>query len=57
MAELEVQTLTKSAQVIGRDRLVEMKLLQPGIIIGTWRVISLQASIHNLTTIHWRILL
>ncbi|XP_035475629.2 F-box only protein 15 isoform X1 [Scophthalmus maximus] len=37
MAELEVQTLTKSAQVIGRDRLVEMKLLQPGIIIGTWR--------------------
>ncbi|XP_070842110.1 F-box only protein 15 [Chaetodon trifascialis] len=37
MAELDMQALTKSAQVIGRDRLVELKLLQPGIIIGLWR--------------------
>ncbi|XP_023272573.1 F-box only protein 15 [Seriola lalandi dorsalis] len=37
MAKLDMQTLTKSAQVIGQDRLVELKLLQPGIIVGTWR--------------------
>ncbi|XP_070709498.1 F-box only protein 15 [Pempheris klunzingeri] len=37
MAKLDMQTLTKSAQVIGQDRLVELKLLQPGIIIGVWR--------------------
>ncbi|KAG7225117.1 hypothetical protein INR49_014573 [Caranx melampygus] len=37
MAKLDMQTLTKGAQVIGQDRLVEIKLLHPGIIIGTWR--------------------
>ncbi|XP_051266303.1 F-box only protein 15 [Dicentrarchus labrax] len=37
MLKLDVQTLTKSAQVIGQDQLVELKLLQPGIIIGVWR--------------------
>uniref|UniRef100_A0A665VKL8 F-box domain-containing protein n=1 Tax=Echeneis naucrates TaxID=173247 RepID=A0A665VKL8_ECHNA len=37
MAKLDMQTLRKSARVIGQDRLVELKLLQPGIIIGTWR--------------------
>ncbi|XP_070784560.1 F-box only protein 15 [Enoplosus armatus] len=37
MAKLDMQTQTKSAQVIGQDRLVELKLLQPGIIIGVWR--------------------
>ncbi|KAM9337212.1 F-box only protein 15 [Symphorus nematophorus] len=37
MAELDMQTLTKSMQVIGRDRLVELRLLKPGIIIGVWR--------------------
>ncbi|KAF1372949.1 hypothetical protein PFLUV_G00255270 [Perca fluviatilis] len=37
MAKLDVQDLTKSAQVIGQDKLVELKLLQPGIIIGVWK--------------------
>ncbi|XP_039983475.1 F-box only protein 15 [Xiphias gladius] len=38
MAKLDMQTVTKqSTQVIGQDRLVELKLLQPGIIVGTWR--------------------
>ncbi|XP_040921881.1 F-box only protein 15 [Toxotes jaculatrix] len=37
MAKLDLQTLTKSTQVIGQDRLVELKLLQPGIIIGIWK--------------------
>ncbi|XP_054479278.1 F-box only protein 15 [Anoplopoma fimbria] len=37
MAKLDMQALTESAQVIGQDRLVELKLLQPGIIIGVWR--------------------
>lgn len=45
MAKLDVQALTKSAQVIGQDRLVELKLLQPGIIVGVWRVITSQAAI------------
>lgn len=44
MAETDMQALTKSAQVIGNDRLVELKLLQPGIIIGLWRVITSQAA-------------
>lgn len=43
MAKLDVQDLTKSAQVIGQDKLVELKLLQPGIIIGVWKVITLPA--------------
>ncbi|XP_063339554.1 F-box only protein 15 isoform X4 [Pelmatolapia mariae] len=37
MAKLDMQTLTKNMQVIGQDRLVQLKLLQPGIIIGVWR--------------------
>ncbi|XP_008276725.1 F-box only protein 15 [Stegastes partitus] len=37
MAKLDMQALTKSAQVIGQDRLVQLQLLQPGIIIGVWR--------------------
>ncbi|XP_034416621.1 F-box only protein 15 [Cyclopterus lumpus] len=37
MATLDMQALTGSTQVIGQDRLVELKLLQPGIIIGVWR--------------------
>ncbi|XP_068565595.1 F-box only protein 15 [Cebidichthys violaceus] len=37
MAKLDTQALTEGAQVIGQDRLVELKLLQPGIIIGVWR--------------------
>ncbi|KAM7390569.1 hypothetical protein PAMA_008642 [Pampus argenteus] len=37
MARLDMETLTKSMQVIGRDRLVELKLLQPGLIIGIWK--------------------
>ncbi|XP_017261960.2 F-box only protein 15 [Kryptolebias marmoratus] len=37
MAKLDMQPLTKSAQVIGQDRMVQLKLLQPGILIGVWR--------------------
>ncbi|XP_069561687.1 F-box only protein 15 [Brachyistius frenatus] len=37
MATLDMQALTKSAQVIGEDRLVQLKLLQCGVIIGVWR--------------------
>ncbi|XP_022059635.1 F-box only protein 15 [Acanthochromis polyacanthus] len=37
MAKLDMQTLTKNAQVIGQDRVVQLKLLPPGIIIGVWR--------------------
>ncbi|XP_034718202.1 F-box only protein 15 [Etheostoma cragini] len=37
MAKLDVQDLTKSARVIGQDKLVALKLLQPGVIIGIWR--------------------
>lgn len=41
MAKLDMET--KSAQVFGQDKLVELKLLQPGIIIGIWKVITSQA--------------
>lgn len=44
MAKLDMQTQAKNMQVIGQDRLVELKLLQPGIIIGVWRVIRSQAA-------------
>ncbi|XP_030612782.1 F-box only protein 15 isoform X2 [Archocentrus centrarchus] len=37
MAKLDMQTLTKNTQVIGQDRLVQLKLLQPDVIIGVWR--------------------
>ncbi|KAG7525867.1 F-box only protein 15 [Solea senegalensis] len=37
MAKLDMQTLTESAEVIGQDQLVELKLLHPGVVIGTWR--------------------
>lgn len=37
MAKLDMQTLAKSMQMIGEDRLVELKLLQPGVIIGIWK--------------------
>ncbi|XP_060950289.1 F-box only protein 15 [Limanda limanda] len=37
MSKVDMKALTQSAQVIGRDKLVEVKLLQPGIIIGTWK--------------------
>uniref|UniRef100_A0A672JFV0 F-box domain-containing protein n=1 Tax=Salarias fasciatus TaxID=181472 RepID=A0A672JFV0_SALFA len=37
MAELDMQTLTKGAQVIGQDSLVELRLLQPGIAIAVWK--------------------
>lgn len=38
MAELDVETLVQSAQTIGGDRLVELRLLKPGIAIGLWKV-------------------
>ncbi|XP_056290171.1 F-box only protein 15 [Pseudoliparis swirei] len=37
MANVDMPALTQGAQVIGQDRLVELKLLQPGMIIGVWR--------------------
>ncbi|XP_047205108.1 F-box only protein 15 isoform X2 [Girardinichthys multiradiatus] len=37
MENLDMRSLTKSTQVIGQDQLVQLKLLQPGIIIGLWR--------------------
>ncbi|XP_043960403.1 F-box only protein 15 isoform X1 [Gambusia affinis] len=37
VANLDMQPLTKCAQVIGQDQFVLLKLLQPGIIIGLWR--------------------
>lgn len=43
MARLDMETLTKNAQGFGQDRLVELKLLQPGIIVGIWKVITSQA--------------
>uniref|UniRef100_A0A3Q4GEV5 F-box only protein 15-like n=1 Tax=Neolamprologus brichardi TaxID=32507 RepID=A0A3Q4GEV5_NEOBR len=44
-------TLTKNMQVIGQDKLVQLKLLQPGIIIGVWRVITSVAFI--MFTLHF----
>lgn len=35
MAEVN---LAKSLQLIGEDRLVELRLLQPGVAIGLWKV-------------------
>ncbi|XP_042366772.1 F-box only protein 15 [Plectropomus leopardus] len=37
MTTLNMQALTESTHIIGQDRLVELKLLQPGIIIGVWK--------------------
>ncbi|KAK2886420.1 F-box only protein 15 [Channa argus] len=37
MAKLDMQTLHKGAEVIGQDKLVELKLLHPGLIIGIWK--------------------
>nr|XP_046226623.1 F-box only protein 15 isoform X2 [Scatophagus argus] len=37
VVKLDMQTLTKSVQVLGQDRLVELKLPQPGVSIGVWR--------------------
>ncbi|XP_012712800.2 F-box only protein 15 [Fundulus heteroclitus] len=37
MANLDMQSLTRTPQVIGQDQLVQLKLLQPGIIVGLWR--------------------
>ncbi|KAK5850239.1 hypothetical protein PBY51_014505 [Eleginops maclovinus] len=44
MRTLDMQAVAESAQVIGRDRLVELKLLQPGIIIGVWREMNSKAT-------------
>ncbi|XP_031652331.1 F-box only protein 15 isoform X2 [Oncorhynchus kisutch] len=37
MAQLDIDTISKSSQVIGGDRLVKLVLLSPGIVIGIWR--------------------
>lgn len=38
MTELDVETLVQSAQTIGEDRLMKLRLLKPGIAIGLWKV-------------------
>lgn len=38
MATINVETPAQSALAIGEDRLVELKLLHPGIVIGLWKV-------------------
>ncbi|KAI9523191.1 hypothetical protein NQZ68_029196 [Dissostichus eleginoides] len=40
MLKLDMQAVAESMQIIGRDKLVELKLLQPGMIIGVWREIN-----------------
>ncbi|XP_061569498.1 F-box only protein 15 isoform X2 [Cololabis saira] len=37
MLRLDMHTLNKNAQTFGQDSLVQMKLLQPGVIVGVWR--------------------
>ncbi|XP_055364166.1 F-box only protein 15 isoform X2 [Betta splendens] len=37
MAKLDIQIQAKGGKVIGHDRLVELRLLQPGVIIGVWK--------------------
>ncbi|XP_068160428.1 F-box only protein 15 [Antennarius striatus] len=37
MAEIDVQTFSQSMRVIGQDRLVELWLLKPGIVLGIWK--------------------
>nr|XP_019942841.1 PREDICTED: F-box only protein 15 [Paralichthys olivaceus] len=37
MSKVDMQALTQSAKVIGQDRMVELRMLQPGILIGTWK--------------------
>ncbi|XP_038144993.1 F-box only protein 15 [Cyprinodon tularosa] len=37
MAKMDMQLLTKSPQVIGQDQILQLELLQPGIIFGLWK--------------------
>ncbi|KAM6900386.1 F-box only protein 15 isoform 2-T2 [Xenentodon cancila] len=37
MLKLDVHSLNKNTQALGQDSLVQMKLLQPGVIVGVWR--------------------
>ncbi|XP_037311130.1 F-box only protein 15 [Pungitius pungitius] len=55
MAKLDMEALAERAQVIGQDRLVELKLLQPGIVIGVWRDQSSVAFV--MVTLHFHRLL
>lgn len=45
MAKFNMQTLSKNAQLIGQDKLIQLKLLQPGIIVCTWKVNSCKVAI------------
>lgn len=38
MANVDMQTLPKTMQVIGEDSLVQLKMSEPGLIIGLWKV-------------------
>uniref|UniRef100_A0A673AR09 F-box domain-containing protein n=1 Tax=Sphaeramia orbicularis TaxID=375764 RepID=A0A673AR09_9TELE len=42
MMNLDMDAVTKNAQVIGQDRLVQLILLQPGVTVGVWEVITSQ---------------
>ncbi|XP_072307451.1 F-box only protein 15 [Eucyclogobius newberryi] len=37
MLNVDMTSVSKSIQNIGQDKLVELKLLQPGIIVGLWK--------------------
>ncbi|KAL0965413.1 hypothetical protein UPYG_G00280970 [Umbra pygmaea] len=51
MAKFDLDTITINGHVIGRDQLVNLMLLSPGIIIGIWRgrwsIAFVMASFHN----------
>lgn len=49
MAEVNV---SKSLQLIGEDRLVELWLLQPGVTIGFWKVNTIHQGCH-LQSLGW----
>lgn len=39
MVNLDMATVTKTVHIIGQDRLVQLKLPQPGLVVGIWKVI------------------
>ncbi|KAK5898467.1 hypothetical protein CgunFtcFv8_015882 [Champsocephalus gunnari] len=40
MLKVDMQAVAERMQIIGRDKLVDLKLLQPGIVLGVWREIN-----------------
>lgn len=37
MVNLDMATVTKTVHIIGQDRLVQLKLPQPGLVVGIWK--------------------